>query len=683
MESGAPQDRCPTPECDMVRHQSIKSKLRTSTMSCTDDYSIADGYNLRFLDEVIEAAYRREKSEMSQAAMLSVWMVLLILWLVMLVITGYAEQWDYAALPAGAYMLFVGRGVSLLLVQVPLFLWAVGPRLPPGAVEWSLYATTFLGIVTAGGPMNYWRASVAMHGDGQYLFDALRAGAETSAKPSETLFVTCFCGLFALFYLRVPLVRASRAWIHMLACYAAFICILIPPGFSPETASILGMSAICMALYLHSVLTILFKAERADRISWAGKRLLEEDSRDLFEAEEGRRKRMIKLVSESHESELLEAFRRAVETDEAAGIAAAKRGLLSSRWPASALDSKEMDIRKQQSEERGVTLSYLLSDEFEELARTSSGLEDPSFHDLVRPFFLGPDAIGRDKICPRDGRRGCALVDSLPFKYRKGCTHFLSWTWSSKVRTVREALRRWAGRSGRDLAEVSFYMCFFVNNQYRILAPGAGSRGSDTLGETFERNLLRTKRMVAVLDTFDKPAYLTRIWTIFEQFTAMRLGVEVEVTLPSESRDALIAEFERGREGIMRVRDAMSTVDSSSARASDPADELKVKSKILESVGFKEVDAAIKRVMCEWVAAELRAHMDEIMHDGGECEVDGSSLDVTRTESDGSSLEVTRTESRASKLYQFPSILTNLFGRTAIQTDDLKCGKMLSVAASL
>jgi hypothetical protein len=671
MASVAPQDRCD----QAPQRQSTKSVRRTATFDGTDDYSIADGWNLRFLDDVVERAYRREKSEMSQAAMLSVWMVFLILSVVWLVIAAYTEPWDYAALPAGAYLIFAGRVCILLLVQIPLLLWAVGPRLPPGRVEWAMYATTFLGIVCAGGPMNCWRASVVMHGDGQYLFDVIRAGTETSSKPSETLFVTCYCGLFALFYLRVPLVRASRAWIHMLACYAAFICILLPPGMSPESPSTLGMEAIFMAFYLHSALTVLFKAERADRFSWASKRLLEEESRDLFEAEEGRRQRMIASVSESHERQLLEALRRAVETDEAASIAAAKKGLLSSRWPASALDSRELMIRKQQSEERGVTLSYLLSDEFEELARTSSGLEDPSFHDLVQPFFLGPDAIGHDKICPRDGRRGCALVDSLPFKYRKRCTHFLSWTWSSKISTVREALKRWADRSGSDPAEVSFYMCFFVNNQYRILAPDAGSRGSDTLGETFERNLLRTKRMVAVLDTFDKPTYLTRIWTIFEQFTAMRLGVEVEVTLPSKSRDALIAEFERGREGIMRVRDAMSTVDSSSARASDPADELKVKSKILESVGFNEVDAAIKRVMCGWVAAELRAHMDEIMHDGCELEADGSPLVVTST------------ESRAGTpfdLYEFPSILTNLFARAATpSTDDLRCGKIHFGAASL
>lgn len=220
------------------------------------------------------------------------------------------------------------------------------------------------------------------------------------------------------------------------------------------------------------------------------------------------------------------------------------------------------------------------------------------------------------------------MVDSLPHQYRRRCTHFLSWTWSSRLSTVREALKRWADRNGGDPAKVAFYMCFFVNNQYRILAPEADARGSDSLGETFERSLLRTKRMVALLDTFDKPTYLTRIWTIFEQFTAMRLGVEVEITLPSESRDALIKEFERGKEGIMRVRDAVSTVDSSSARASDPADELQVKRKVSESVGFEEVDKAIKRIMSEWVANELRTHMDEIIHDGNRSECSDAPADA-------------------------------------------------------
>eukprot|EP00438_Fugacium_kawagutii_P005405 Skav219481 [mRNA] locus=scaffold2719:183005:183811:+ [translate_table: standard] len=44
-------------------------------------------------------------------------------------------------------------------------------------------------------------------------------------------------------------------------------------------------------------------------------------------------------------------------------------------------------------------------------------------------FWLSEDPIGREIICPRDGRAGCALVDWIPRDERREQTHFMSWTW--------------------------------------------------------------------------------------------------------------------------------------------------------------------------------------------------------------------------------------------------------------
>ena len=44
-------------------------------------------------------------------------------------------------------------------------------------------------------------------------------------------------------------------------------------------------------------------------------------------------------------------------------------------------------------------------------------------------FFLQGEPIGGEEICPRDGRRGCAMVDVLRREHRRQCTHFLSWAW--------------------------------------------------------------------------------------------------------------------------------------------------------------------------------------------------------------------------------------------------------------
>jgi len=320
----------------------------------------------------------------------------------------------------------------------------------------------------------------------------------------------------------------------------------------------------------------------------------------------------------------------AVEKEQPGKILFAKRALEAKQWTLQSLDEKEREIRKRQSEERGVSLAYLVSSDFEDLARHASGLDDPTFNDLKWPFFLGPNALGRDKICPRDGMKGCALVDVLPCHMRGKATHFLSWTWASKVSTVGGALVRWTHTTRLEATDVVFYMCFFVNNQYRILIPGSNCTGSDNLEIAFESSLRRIGKVVTVLDTFDRPIYLTRIWTIFEQFTAMRLGINVEMTLPPDASSCLIREFEKGKDGIMRVRSSMTTVDSSSARASDSADESKVKNMIEDSVGFEEVDNAIRHVMIAWVASELSNHMSELVRgddtysEGGEFGYRGS-----------------------------------------------------------
>ena len=70
-----------------------------------------------------------------------------------------------------------------------------------------------------------------------------------------------------------------------------------------------------------------------------------------------------------------------------------------------------------------------------------------------------------------------------------------------------------------------FYVCFFVNNQFRILLEQTAA-GSDNLEAVFKDNLKRIGKMVAILDTWDRPVYLTRIWTVFEQFVASTIQIE-------------------------------------------------------------------------------------------------------------------------------------------------------------
>ena len=271
------------------------------------------------------------------------------------------------------------------------------------------------------------------------------------------------------------------------------------------------------------------------------------------------------------------------------------------------IEKRLAKMRALQSCRAGVGLRYLLSDAFLHQARQRTGLDNPTFLDMKTAFWLAEDPIGRDIPCPRDGRPGCALVDWISRKDRREQTHFMSWTWKYSVMQVRSALETFqaaeASASAKDA--VFFYMCFFVNNQYRIIVEELAA-GSDNLENVFEDNLRRIGRMVAILDTYDEPVYLSRIWTVYEQFIASKLEIPVIFVMPETSASLLQQQISRGDAGIREVMTSVSRVDSEGAEAWKEEDAQKVKSMIRDTVGFQHVDKHVTDVMLRWIGDVLK-----------------------------------------------------------------------------
>ncbi|CAE7940922.1 BGLU42, partial [Symbiodinium necroappetens] len=163
------------------------------------------------------------------------------------------------------------------------------------------------------------------------------------------------------------------------------------------------------------------------------------------------------------------------------------------------IKSHIVEVRAVHSRVAGVSMRYLLSEGFAQLARQRTGQSDPSFMDMKSGFWLTDNAIGRDLRCPRDGRLGCALVDWIPRTERHEQTHFMSWTWQYRLSQITSALRSYRPEAPPE--EVFFFMCFFTNNQFRIIVEGT-QEGSSDLEVVFETNLVRIGRMVAVLDSW-------------------------------------------------------------------------------------------------------------------------------------------------------------------------------------
>ena len=88
--------------------------------------------------------------------------------------------------------------------------------------------------------------------------------------------------------------------------------------------------------------------------------------------------------------------------------------------------------------------------------------------------------------------------------------------------------------------------------------------GSDNLEEIFEARLSSIGHMVAILDTWQDPVYVTRIWTMYEQFCAAKLCIPMEIILPPKVSISFYRLVESGN--MDKLKRSLAKIDAANAR---------------------------------------------------------------------------------------------------------------------
>eukprot|EP00913_Durusdinium_trenchii_P003105 g2869.t1 len=219
---------------------------------------------------------------------------------------------------------------------------------------------------------------------------------------------------------------------------------------------------------------------------------------------------------------------------------------------------------------------------------------------------------------------------------RREQTHFLSWAWAYRLSEVRSALHMYQVSTHPPVRteKVFFFMCFFVNNQFRIIVERSMA-GSNVLGEVFKSNLTRLNRVVAILDTWRDPIYLSRVWTIYEQFLASKEQVPVTFTMPFSANESLQQQISRGEVGIWEITQSVSCIDAQNAIAYDPKDEEEVKRAIQERTRestFEQVNKHVTDVMARWIGEVVSLQFQQLISVARESRAEGAVVVPSRLE---------------------------------------------------
>merc|ERR1712157_693101 len=103
-----------------------------------------------------------------------------------------------------------------------------------------------------------------------------------------------------------------------------------------------------------------------------------------------------------------------------------------------------------------------------------------------------------------------------------GFTHFVSWCWDYRVLDVISSLKVWSDQQTEDLeghrlsqrdlnwSPIFLWMCFFCNNQRRVLLGIGPSANEDNLQHAFDKRLeavAESGHVLAIFDQYENPRY--------------------------------------------------------------------------------------------------------------------------------------------------------------------------------
>jgi hypothetical protein len=217
-------------------------------------------------------------------------------------------------------------------------------------------------------------------------------------------------------------------------------------------------------------------------------------------------------------------------------------------------------------------------------------------------------------VAPATAMYGCCYVDYVDIHQNLGPDHvgpataMLSYSWSYTFRDIVMSLAEWIARNPQlDPRRTYVWMCCLGLDQNALNTAVADS---EALEAEFGHRVVRIGWLLPLLHPWDHPVYCTRLWCLFELYTAAANGVQVDALFVPGQRGALVKALRV--HGLTRgFSEATAVIRSTDATATKPSDVLAIRALVQRLPnGFQTLDRAIQDRMNDFLIKVL-AEADE------------------------------------------------------------------------
>jgi hypothetical protein len=167
--------------------------------------------------------------------------------------------------------------------------------------------------------------------------------------------------------------------------------------------------------------------------------------------------------------------------------------------------------------------------------------------------------------------------------------------------------------SNKDMDQKRTYVwiCCLCNNQHRVYEEkqNGGNVPFDEFHEIFRTNVVNIGHVVAMMFPWDNPEYLTRVWCVFEAYTATTApGCTLTIAMPPKERQAMM----NAVGDINTLFKVLAATMIQDAKASVPEDREKILKLVEENIGYNELNHSVNKLIRRWVMDTLVAEFEKM-----------------------------------------------------------------------
>ena len=350
---------------------------------------LASHWRPRFIDITLETVFVRHISKKAYRQVFGAWLVCMVVSVWNLGNTLAMIDLTRPLVGVEVFIL-VQQGVTACMIQGFWIVFLI-PR------SWLSIDTGVTAVVTAisvcvilGGEEEI---GALLEKDSQYVYTYLRKS--NSRRILEFLVSLAITAPF----LMLSFIRVSRSWMSLVAVWLTYVgyCFTLSVGTDTFFRSMLVVGA--LGVLAPATWINARKSEILYRLDWLRARTLKNELQELQQKVERKHEKHHAVKQASLQQTKLVDLMDALEGGSDACVNQAKQKLQDCGLRESEVDEHVVAMRRKLSEEAGVSLAYLLPQEFQDLAQAATGEQDPHFYEISQGFFFKEKGIPTMVVC--------------------------------------------------------------------------------------------------------------------------------------------------------------------------------------------------------------------------------------------------------------------------------------------